>query len=85
MIKFAIFEGGENVGDDNIDFMDEWSEDSIKSEFISYFGDEWAEEETDMFEGGDVKMLDTVHVINDRMAQCVTDGCDGGMTYLVRL
>lgn len=85
-MKAYIFEGGEGVNDeDHLTELTDWDPETIKQAFITYHGEDWAEEETDLYVGGVRKMVDTIEIINSRFAQATTDSEDGGMTYLVRL
>ncbi len=80
-----MFEGGEFVDNQNSGDIDAWTPEGIQQAFIDYFSEGWAEEVTDMYTGGDMKMKDTINIVNDSMAQATTDAYDGGMTYMVRI
>lgn len=87
-MQAMIFQGGEAVAASNTIEMSEWTPESVTAAFVDYHGEDWAEETTDMYETADgmpMLMTDTIDIVNDRFAQCTTDGYDGGMTYLVRI
>ena len=79
-----IFEGGETLTEDvqTINVI-EWNQTMIEIAFIHNLGEDWANEEIET-DDGMIKLIDTVDIVNDRIAQCTTD-YDGGMTYLVRM
>ena len=85
MIKILMFQGGEGVGEDNVTWLTDWTPEAVEAAFVEYHGEDWADEITDMFVGGNVALRETIDVMNDHFAQAVTDGVDGGMTYLVRI
>ena len=82
-MKGYMFEGGEFIDDSNQHDVSEWTLEGVTDAFIRYLGEDWADEITDMYRGGDRAMRDTVEIVNDRIAQATTCPVDGGMTYLI--
>jgi len=86
MVEVYVFEGGENVGEDNIMVVGEWNQEEL-IKILSLGNEDIANnvDTTDMFESETpVYIQDTFSFVGSNMAQIVTNAEDGGMTYVVR-
>ena len=84
-IIVSIFEGGTSVDETNIRSIEEWTPAAVTALACELFQDWKDNATTDMFEGEDKYIRDTLQeVIPGRMFEGVVDDNDGGTFYVVR-